>query len=185
MHVILHWMQSRFMQLNNQSQYRMTASVVIVSLVVALIGANIYVSNSQNVDMDSFAIGDCAEVHYTAPTKRATINLKSAKGDIVLHTDYRVKYSAQRDTVLLNTRLAGGSWNSKIRKLVPGVKNTPGTTLKFVICPIAKNEFSVSLNGKLLANYSNSKIDTATVSRVNFANYGGDAKLQEICVNYA
>ena len=172
------------MQLNNQSQYRMTASVAIVSLVVALIGANIHVSNSENVDLDSFAIGDCAEVHYTAPTERATINLKSAQDDIVLHTDYRVKYFAQVDTVLLNTRLAGGKWDPSERLLVPGVKNTPGTTLKFVICPIANDEFSVSLNGKLLANYSNSKIDITTVSRVNFANYGGDAKLQKICVNY-
>ena len=177
-------MQSRFMQLNNQSQYRMTASVAIVSLVVALIGANIHVSNSVNVDLDSFAIGDCAEVHYTAPTERATINLKSAQDDIVLHTDYRVEYFAQVDTVLLNTRLAGGSWDPSERLLVPGVKSTPGTTLKFVICPIANDEFSVSLNGKLLANYSNSKIDITTVSRVNFANYGGEAKLQKICVNY-
>ena len=177
-------MQSRFMQLNNQSQYRMTASVVIVSLGVALIGTNIHVSNSENVDLDSFAIGDCAEVHYTAPTKRATIKLKSAQGDIVLHTDYRVKYSSQVDTLLLNTRLAGESWNSSERLLVPGVKSTPGTTLKFVICPMVNHQFSISLNGKFLAIYSNSKIDITTVSRVHFANYGGDAKLQKICVNY-
>ena len=164
----------------------MTASVVIVSLVVALIGTNIHVSNSENVDLDSFAIGDCVEVHYTAPTTdRATINLESAQGDIVLQSDYRVKYSSQVDTLLLNTRLAGESWDSSQRLLVPGVKNTPGTTLRFGICPIANNEFSVYLNEKLLANYSNSKIDITTVSRVNFENYGGDAILQGICVDYA
>ena len=179
-------MQYRFMQLNNQSQYRMTASVVIVSIAVALIGANIHVSNSENGDMDRFAIGDCAEVHYTAPTTgKASISLKSAQSDIVLRAAYRVKYASQVDTLLLNTRLAGGSWDPSERLLVPGVKNTPGTTLKFVICPIANDEFSVSLNGKLLANYSNSKIDITTVSRVNFANFGGDAKLQKTCVNYA
>ena len=170
------------MQLNNQSQYRMTASVVIVFFAVALIGTNIHVSNSENVDFDRFAIGDCVEVHFVSPTARATINLESAQGDTVLHTDYRVKYSSQVDTLLLNTRLAGESWNPSEELQVPGVKSAPGTNVKLMICAIANNEFSISLNNKLLANYSNSKIDITTVSRVSVVNYGGDAKLQQICV---
>lgn len=166
----------------------MKASMVIVSLVavVALIGTQISVSSAATdyVDLESFAVGDCAEVHYTAPTARATINLMSKKGDHVLHCDYRVKYSSQRNTVLLNAKLAGKAFNPKLRKLVPGVANTPGTTLQFVICPIAANGFSVTLNGKLLAKYTNSNIDITTVSRVTFNNYTGNAELQEICVNY-
>ena len=179
-------MHSRFMQLNNQSQYRMTASVVIVSLVVALIGIVIHVSNSETVDFDTVAIGNCFLVHFTAPTTgRATINLESAQGDIVLQSDYRVKYSSQEDTLLLNTRLAGESWNPSDELLVPGVKNTPGITVKLGIQPIANNEFSISLNDYLLTNYSNSKIDTTTVSHINFANDGGDAIMQGFCVKYA
>ena len=139
------------------NQYRMTASVVIVSLVVALIGAQICVSNGSSyyIDLESFALGDCVEVHYTPPTARATINLKSKKGDYVLHCDYRVKYSKQVNTVLLNTKLVNKGWNQNTRLLVPGVTSTPGTTLEFVICPTAVNEFSVTFNGKLLAKYKN------------------------------
>ena len=65
------------------------------------------------------------------------------------------------------------------------VQNTVGTTLKFVLCPVAVNEISVTLNGKQLASYTNSKMDITTVSRVSFNNYDKDAVLQEICMNYS
>ena len=165
----------------------MTTSVVIFFFAVALIGTQNYVSHAAKsyIGVEDFAVGDCAEVHYTAPAARATINLESADGGRVLHCDYRVKYSSQRDTLLLNTKLASESWNSARRVLVPNVKNTVGTTLKFVLCPVAVNEISVTLNGKQLASYSNSKMDITTVSRVSFNNYDKDAVLQEICMNYS
>ena len=164
----------------------MTNSVVIFFFAVALIGTQNYVSHASGgyIDVEDFAVGDCAEVHYTAPTVRATINLKSEAGDIVLHCDYRVKYSSMQDTLLLNTKLAGESWNPAKRVLVRNVKSTVGTTLKFVLCPVAVNEISVTLNGKQLASYTNSKMDITTISRVSFANYKGDAVLQKICLNY-
>ena len=164
----------------------MTTSVVIFVFAVALIGTQNYVSHAANsyIDVKDFAVGDCAEVHYTAPTARATINLESADGGRVLHCDYRVKYSSQQDTLLLNTKLASESWNSARRLLVPNVKSTVGTTLKFVLCPVAVNEISVTLNGKQLASYTNSKMDITTVSHVSFNNYDKDAVLQEICLNF-
>ena len=102
----------------------------------------------------------------------------------MLHCDYRVKYSSQRDTVILNTKLAGTPWNPKTRELVTGVKSTPGTVLEFALCPTAVSKVSVALNGKPLTNYSNSQIDVTTVSQVMFNNYKGDAKLEEMCVSY-
>ena len=164
----------------------MTTSVVIFLFAVALIGTQNYISHAATsyIDVEDFAVGDCAEVHYTAPTARATVNLESADGGRVLHCDYRVKYSSQLDTLLLNTKLAGEPWNPSTRVLVPDVQSTVGTTLKFVLCPVAVNEISVCLNGKQLASYTNSKMDITTVSRVSFNNYDQDAVVQKICLNY-
>ena len=86
--------------------------------------------------------------------------------------------------MLLNTKLASESWNPARKVLVRNVKSTVGTTLKFVLCPVAVNEISVTLNGKQLASYTNSKMDITTVSHVSFNNYDKDAVLQEICLNY-
>ena len=160
----------------------MTAYLLAVTFVTALIGTQLCGSKA-NINLDSFAVGDCVEVYYNAPTVRATINLVSEKGDLVLCA-YHVKYSSQQNTVLLNTKLAGKPWNPKTRELVSGVKSTHGTTLEFVLCPIAANKISVALNGKLLANYTNKQIDITTVSQVTFNNYEGDAKLEEMCVSY-
>ena len=161
----------------------MTAYLLAVTFVMALIGTPVPASKVI-LNLDSFSVGDCAEVYYTAPTTRATVNLLSKKGDIVLHCDYRVKYSSQRDTVILNTKLAGTPWTPKTRELVTGVKSTPGTVLEFALCPTAVSKVSVALNGKPLTNYSNSQIDVTTVSQVMFNNYKGDAKLEEMCVSY-
>ena len=164
----------------------MTTSVVIFFFAVALIGTQNYVSHAANsyIGVEDFAVGDCAEVHYTAPAARGTINLESEAGDIVLHCDYRVNIGGMQDTLLLNTKLASESWNPARRLLVPNVKSTVGTTLKFVLCPVAVNEISVTLNGKQLASYTNSKMDITTVSRVSFNGNNGDATLQKICLNY-
>ena len=166
-----------------QSQRRMTAYLLAVTFVTALLVTQVR-ATKVNLYLNSFAVGDCAEVYYTAPTTRATINLMSKKNDIVLHCDYRVKYSSQRNTVILNTKLAGKPWNPKTRELVTGVKTTPGTVLEFALCPRAASEISVALNGKPLANYTNKQIDIATVSQVMFNSYKGNAKLEEMCVTY-
>ena len=56
----------------------MTTSVVIFFFAVALIGTQNYVSHAAKsyIGVEDFAVGVCAEVHYTAPAARATINLE-------------------------------------------------------------------------------------------------------------
>jgi len=164
----------------------MTTSVVIFLFAVALIGTQNYLSHaaSGHIDVEDFSVGDCAEVHYTAPAARATVNLASEAGDVVLHCDYRVNYASERDTLLLNTKLAGESWDPSTRVLVPNVQSTVGDTLNFLLCPVAVNEISVILNDKHLASYTNSKMDITTVSRVIFNGNNQDAHLQKICLNY-
>ena len=171
---------------NLQSQDRMTTSVVIFLFAVALIGTQNYLSHaaSGHIDVEDFSVGDCAEVHYTAPAARATVNLASEAGDVVLHCDYRVKYSSHVDTLLLNTKLAGESWDPSTRVLIPHVRSYVGQTLKFVLCAVAVNEISVTLKGELLASYTNSKMDITTVSRVIFNGNNQDAHLQKMCLNY-
>ena len=121
---------------------------------------------------------------YTAPTERATINMKQADGENnLLHCDYRVDYGGNKDTLLLNVKF--GSFVVSERQLVTGVKSTPGTVVKISICPTDTKTFSVTFNGKLLANYSHDKIDTSTVSQVQFSDHGGDAELKSMCVKYA
>ena len=163
----------------------MISFIVFTSLVVALIGNCIpLVSCKETITVDSFSIGDCAVVRYTAPTKRATINMKQADGkNNLLHCDYRVDYGNMKDTLLLNVNFGGFVVSE--RQLVTGVKSTPGTVVEISICPTDTKTFSVTFNGKLLANYSHDKIDTSTVSQVQFSDHGGDAELKSMCVKYA
>ena len=163
----------------------MISFIVFTSLVVALIGNCIpLVSCKETITVDSFSISDCAEVHYTAPTERASINLKQADGNnTLLHCAYRVNYGNMKDTLLLNVNFGG--FNSSERQLVKGVKSTPGTVVKFNICAVDARTFSVTFNGKLLANYSNDKIDIKTLRQVQFSPNRGDAKVKDICVKYA
>ena len=163
----------------------MISFIVFTSLVVALIGNCIpLVSCDQTITVDSFSVGDCVDVRYTAPTKRATINLKQADGkNYLLHCDYRVDYGGNKDTLLLNVKF--GSFVKSERQLVTGVKSTPGTVVEISICPTDTKTFSVTFNGKLLANYSHDKIDISTVSQVQFSDNNGDAELKSMCVKYA
>ena len=176
---------SCFFNFNSSTQDNMISFIVFTSLVVALIGNCIpLVSCDQTITVDSFSIGDCVEVRYTAPTERATINMKQADGkNYLLHCDYRVKYSNMKDTLLLNVKF--GSFKSSERQLVKDVTSTPGTVVEFNICAVDAKTFSVTFNGKLLANYSNDKIDISTLGQVAFSNYKGDAELKEMCVTYA
>ena len=175
-----------FFNLNSSTQDNMVTSVVFTSLVVALIGNCIPLvsCDKTTISVDSFSIGDCAEVHYTAPTVRASINLIQAGGkNLLLHCAYRVDYLGMKDTLLLNVLF--GSFNPSERQLVKGVKSTPGTVLKFNICAVANATFSVTLNGKLLTKYSNDKIDISTLRQVQFSPNGGEAEVKDICVKYA
>ncbi len=163
----------------------MTTSVVTFFFAVALIGTQNYLSHADSyIGLEDFSVGDCAEVHYTAPAVRAAVNLVSEADDIVLHCDYRVQVGPLKDTLLLNTKLAGESWDISTRVLVPDVQSTVGKTLRFLFCPVAVNEISVTLNDKLLASYTNSKMDITTVSRVAFYGNNQDAVLQKMCLNY-
>ena len=193
---ILHWnvyiecilnLYCCFSTLNSSTQDNMISFIVVTSLVVALIGNCIpLVSCDKTITLDSFSIGDCIEVHYTAPTERATINLKQADGgNYVLHCDYRVDYNDMKDTLLLNAKF--GSFDPSERQLVNDIKSTPGTIVEISICAADANTFSVTFNGKLLANYSNDdKTNISTLSQVQFIDDdGGDAELKSMCVKYA
>ena len=57
----------------------MTAYLLAVTFAMALIGTQLCGSKA-NINLDSFAVGDCVVVYYTAPTVRATISLVSEKG---------------------------------------------------------------------------------------------------------
>lgn len=159
------------------------ASVLLLSLVVALVGIHLTKTLTETVNLDSFAVGDCVEVVYIAPsTKRVTIYLIEDNDDVLLFADYRVEYRSQYNTLALRSQV-GGSW-SKMEYL-EGIKSTPGTSLKFLICAIADNEVSIVFNGKLLKNYSYDDVSVNHVREVTVNTRGSKAQIQEICINYA
>ena len=161
-------------------QLRMNVSTVSITLVVALIGICMLNAYSERIDLDSFKVGNCAAVHYTAPsTGRQSINLYKENGDILLHVDYRVNWSSNTNTIVLNTR-TGRKWGTE--QLVTGIASTPGTVLEFLICAEA-NDFSITFNKKQVATYQY-RIN-ATVTRVEYANQGYGTTLEELRVVYS
>ena len=158
----------------------MKVSTVLISLVVAFIGIRMSNAYSYHIDPDSFEVGDCAEVHYTAPpTGRASINLYEENGDILLHTDYRVHWGPNTNTIVLATR-TGGIWGPE--QHVTDITSTPDTVVKFLICA-EENDFSITFNKKQVATYQY-RIN-APVTRLEYQNYGYDSTLEELCVVYS
>ena len=130
----------------------MNVSAVLIALVVGLIGVHTSNASSQSFTLsNSLAIGDHAIVKYTAPpTGRVSVNLwDEGNADILLHVDYRVDYSGDQNTILLNTR-TGSKWGTNVR--IRDIITTPGT---FVIIEIIAQEdsFRISFNKKRVATY--------------------------------
>ena len=158
------------------------ASMVLITLVVALLGISIPNAVSEYIDPDSFQVGYCAEAHYTAAsTGRTTVNLKASNGDVLLHVDYRVSWGSPlvTNTIVLNSQ-TGGSWGTEQR--VTGITSTPGAVLEVMICAEA-NDFSITFNGRQVATYQ--YLNNATVTRFEYGNSGYDSSLKKLCVVYS
>ena len=144
-------------------------------------GTHISSAQQDYINMDDLLVGLCIEADYTAPeTESATLNLKAANGDTLLHVDYRVDWGPNKDTVVLNTQ-TGGEWGTE--QLVTGIKSTPGSMLKWVICA-QEDSFSIQLNEKEVATYAY-RIN-APVRRLDFTQYeNANSFLRQLCVLYS
>ena len=157
---------------------------ILFILLVAMIGVVIwYNTNPEYIDLENFAVGQCIEANYTAPTTgRAAVDLIAADDTIVLHVDYRKHWGDKRATgqpwqniLILNSKIAG-DWGTE--QHVEGIVTTPGMEMAFVICAEEEN-FSIVLNQKPIATYAYRKPVT-TVRKVEYTNYGYDSVLQKI-----
>ena len=181
-------MQFTFHAIPELKTIQMTASVIFVSLVVALIGNSESSANSKNIELASFAIGQCIKAHYTAPTTgRVTVQLSATDGTIVLTLDYRKNWGGNPNTgqpwqniVILNSNI-GGAWGTE--QHVEDVLTTPGMEMALKIC--AKEEdFSIVLNQDEIATYTY-RTPVTTVSKVEYTNRGYDSILRKLCVVYS
>lgn len=159
--------------------------VVLVSLVVTW--THVSMAELKHINLDNYEVGDCIEVQFTAPTSRAAIDLLENDGAKQLHLDYQVNYGLLQNTVLLHTNLQlGDNWQPTQEQLVSSAATSPGDSVEFSICADGDYQtFIVSFNGKLMTSYTNNQINISRVKRVQFDDYGGDAKLQRMNVVYA
>ena len=157
----------------------MRVSSIFISLVLSMVVIDTLNAYNDHINPDSFDVGDCFEAHYTAPpTGRVTLDINDDKGNVVLTTDYRVRWGANTNTIVLNTRKGG--WGPE--QHVTGVTSTPATLVKFLICAEA-NDFSITFNKKQVATYAY-RIPNANVTRFSYENYGYDSNLEELCIGY-
>lgn len=155
----------------------MKVFTILVVLIVALSGIHSSIAFSTHIDPDTFATGDCVEGHYTAPpTGRVALNLHDKDGNIIIHVDYRVKWSSYTNTIVLDTY--EGGWGPE--ESVTGITSTPGTVVELLVCA-RENDFSITFNKKQVATY-NYRIAGAVVTRFEYENYGYDSTLMELCI---
>ena len=167
-------------------QDRMNISAIFISL-VALTGITVSNANPEYIELESFDVGQCIKVVYTAPTTgRTTFQLRAADGTIVLTADYRKHWGGNPSTgqpwqniVILNSKI-GGSWGTE--QHVEDVTTTPGTDMALNFCA-NDTEFIISLNNKDIATYTY-RTPVTTVSKVEFFHRDYDSVLKEICVTY-
>ena len=151
----------------------------VITLMAASVGIRMLDANPESIDIDSFEVGNCAKVIYTVPpTGRVSINLYNENGDILLQVDYRVNWSSNTNTIVLNTK-TGGVWGTD--QLVLGVKSPAGTLVAFVICA-EPNDFSIIYKKKVVATYAY-RIN-ATVSRIEYQKYSYDSHIMRLSVLY-
>ena len=161
----------------------MPASVILVSLMVALIGTHTSTAqpDREHIDINGLPTGDCVEAIYTAPqTESATLNLKAENGDTLLHVDYRVDWGPNKNTIVLNSN-TGGTWGTE--QLVKKITTVPGTDLKWVICA-QENDYSIVFNGKEVATYEY-RID-APATRFDYTQYpNANSVLKKLSLAFA
>ena len=166
----------------------MKVSAIFISL-VGLIGViGTCSANPDYIELESFDVGQCVKVSYTAPPSgRTTVNLEAANGTIVLHADYRKKWGSNPSTgkpwnnvLILNSQI-GGSWGKEqnVKKLF----TTPGTEMAWKICA-KDSEFRIVLNRKEIATYAY-RTPVNTVKKVLYTNSGYDSVLYKLGVAYA
>ena len=174
------------MQLSNSSLLKIAACIcVTLGIAAASIGITVYSANPKYIPLGIFAVGQCIEAYYTAPTSgRATIDLSAADGMIVLTVDYRKHWGGNPDTgqpwqniLILNSKI-GGAWGTE--QHVKDIVTTPGMEMALIICA-EKEDFSIVLNQKKVATYTYRRPVT-TVTKVEYSKYGFDSILRKFCV---
>ena len=104
---------------------------------------------------------------------------------IVLTVGYRkhwggnpyADYQPWQNIVVLNSKIEGG-WGTE--QHVEDILTTPGMDMVWRICA-RSTEFSIVLNHKEIATYTY-RVPVATVSRVEFLDWGSDSVLQKLSV---
>ena len=165
----------------------MKVTVIFIWL-AALIGISLCVEKREYINVEKFAVGQCVEVDYTAPTTGTTVvQLKAADGTVVLTVSYRKKWGHNPSTgkpwtniLILNSKI-GGIWGKQ--QLVEGLETIPGKLMAWRIC--AKDaDFSIVLNEKELTTYTY-RTPITTVRKVMFSDRDYDSVVQKMCVTFS
>ena len=181
-------MQFTFHATPELKSIQMTASVIFISLVAALISISVSSADSKNIELDSFAVGRCINAYYTAPTTgRVTVQLSADNSTVPLTLDYRKHWGGNpntgqpwQNTLILLSKIEG-AWGAE--QDVKGMMTTPGMEIALKIC--AKEEhFSIVLDQKEVATYTY-RTPVTTVSKVEYTNRGYDSILRKLCVVYS
>ena len=151
--------------------------LVLSTLVVVF--AHLHASEARwdYAEVEYFEVGMSITAVYTAPgTKRTTINLLDANGDVVLHMDYRVYWGRNprtkapwEDILVLNTKPANAGWGHL--QAVNNFYFTPGTRLELT-AKAENGHFAIIANGLQVATY-NYRLPVGSVKRVQFSTEGG------------
>lgn len=166
----------------------MTASVITISFIVALIGISVSNADPNYIDLDSFVIEQCVEAYYTAPSTGVSIfHLSDTNtGEIVLSVTYRKSWGTNPSTgepwqnlIVLNSKTEG-AWGTE--QLVEDIQTTPGTEMAYVVCA-QENEYSITLNRKEIATYAY-RLPVTNVNRLDF-NTEYDSTLLKLSVVFS
>ena len=139
--------------------------LVLSTLAVVLAGLHVSEASGDYVEVKSFGIGQSVTAVYTAPgAGRTTIDLLDASGGIVLHIDYRYQFAHHRNTLVLNTKPAGGSWGTE--QYVYNFYFTRGTNVELT-AKAERNQFAIIANGLQVATYAY-RLPVQSVKRMQF-----------------
>ena len=163
----------------------MTAPVILITLAVAFIGAHTANASSRTMGIKTFAVGNCVNAFYTAPTTgRVTVNLNNEDGEHVLHVDYRVNWGSNVITgepweyiMILNTQ-NGDEWGPEVR--IEDIESTPGMELALEVCA-GDNEFTITLNRKEVTTYEY-RAEVTSVAALEYLNYEYDSTVNKFCL---
>ena len=156
--------------------------LVLFTLAVVLAGLHVSEANGDYVEVDSFGIGQSATAVYTAPgAGRTAINLLDASGGVVLHMDHRFWFAHHQNTLVLNTKPAGGTWGTE--QYVNNFYFTRGTNVELT-AKAEKNRFTIIANGLQVATYAY-RLPVQSVKRMQFLiTSGSQSKLVSFTFGY-